>query len=256
MDNNFTELYLKWLKENLKSTTMRTELGEFTQISTPFLDRHNDHLQIYVKQNGQELYLTDGGYIISDLDMCGCNIMSSPKRKKVLSTILNGFGVQLNKEEICTRANRLNFAQKKHSLLQAMISVNDMFFMSQPQVISMFLEDVQTFFDANFIPYVSNAQFHGASGLSHTYEFTIPATRKSPERFIRTINDVTRDKVDSVLFSWGDIRDFRKPGARLYVMMNDAEKAVRTDLANAITVYGGTPLYWIKRNEYIEELAS
>lgn len=256
MESNFTEMYLKWLKENFKSTTMQTELGQFVQISTPFLDRHNDHLQIYIKQDGQELYLTDGGYIISDLEMCGCNIMSSPKRKKVLSSILNGFGVQLYKEEICTKANRLNFPQKKHALLQAMISVNDMFFMSQPQVLSMFLEDVQLFFDTNFIPYVSNAQFHGSSGLSHTFEFAIPATRKKPERFVRTINDVSRDKVDSVLFSWGDIRELRKPGAHLYVMMNDTEKPVRPELANALTIYGGTPLYWSKRNEYVEDLAS
>ena len=202
------------------------------------------------------MYLTDGGYIISDLDMCGCSISTSPKRKRVLSTILNGFGVQLNKEEICVSANRLNFAQKKHALLQAMISVNDMFFMSQPQVLNMFLEDVQLFFDINFIPYISNAQFHGSSGLSHTFEFTIPATRKKPERFVKTINDVSREKVDSVLFSWGDIRELRKPGAHLYVMMNDTEKTVRPELANALAIYGGTPLYWSRRNEYIEELAS
>lgn len=120
----------------------------------------------------------------------------------------------------------------------------------------MFLEDVQLFFDPNFILYVSNAQFHGSSGLSHTFEFVIPATQKKPERFVRTINDVSRDKVDSVLFSRGDIRELRKPCAHLYVMMNDTEKPVRPELANALTIFGGTPLYWSKRNEYVEDLAS
>lgn len=256
MDTNFTDLYLKWLKDNLKSTVMQTDLGEFTQISTPFLDRHNDHLQIYIKQQGQDVFLTDAGYIINDLDMCGCDVMSSAKRKNVLSTILNGFGVQLDGEQICTKANRINFAQKKHALLQAMLSVNDMFFLSRSQVTNVFFEDVQLFFDTNYIPYISNAQFHGSSGLSHTFEFTIPASRKKPERFVKTINDVSRDKVDSVLFSWGDIRDLRKPGAQLYVIMNDSERTVRTDLMNALTIYGGTPVLWTDRNNYIEDLAS
>lgn len=128
MEANFTELYLKWLKENFKSTVMKTELGEFIQISTPFLDRHNDHLQIYVKKQEGEYFLTDAGYIISDLDMCGCDVMSSPKRKTVLSTILNGFGVQIDGEQICTKATDIDFPQKKHALIQAMLSVNDMFF--------------------------------------------------------------------------------------------------------------------------------
>jgi hypothetical protein len=256
MEANFTELYLKWLKENFKSTVMKTELGEFIQISTPFLDRHNDHLQIYVKKQEGEYFLTDAGYIISDLDMCGCDVMSSPKRKTVLSTILNGFGVQIDGEQICTKATDIDFPQKKHALIQAMLSVNDMFFLSRTQIVNVFFEDVQLFFDTNYIPYVANAQFHGASGLSHTFEFTLPATRKKPERFVRTLNDVSRDKIDSILFSWGDIKELRKPGAKLYVIMNNTEKPVRKELFNALTIYGGTPLLWSEKEKYIEELAS
>lgn len=89
--------------------------------------------------------MTDAGYTISDLDMCGCDIMSSPKRKLVLSTILNGFGVQIDGEQICTKATEINFPQKKHALIQAMLSVNDMFFLSRSQVINVFFEDVQLF---------------------------------------------------------------------------------------------------------------
>lgn len=256
METNFTDLYLKWLKENLKSTVMNTELGQFTQISTPFLDRHNDHLQIYVKQDGYDYLITDSGYIINDLEMCGCDVMSSPKRRDALFMILSGFGVKLDGEQICVKANQMNFAQKKHAMLQAMLSVNDMFFLSRSQVTNVFLEDVQIFFDSNNISYVPNAQFHGASGLSHTFEFTIPATKAKPERFIKTINDVSRDKVDSTLFSWGDIRELRRPGAQLYVILNDSDRRIRADLINALAVYGASPVLWTKKNDYIGEFAA
>lgn len=255
-DNDFVGMYTSWVKDNMKSKIMKTDLGEFTQISTPFLDRHNDHMQIYVKQQNSDLILSDAGYIINDLDMCGCDVMSSPKRKSVLTTILNGFGVQLDGEQICTKANYSNFAQKKHALIQAMISVNDMFFLSRSQVSNVFLEDVQAFLDAHYIPYVPNAQFHGSSGLSHTFEFTIPASRKKPERFIRTINDVSRDKIDSTLFSWGDIKELRKPGAHLYVVLNDSDKGIRPEFTNALSIYGATPIPWLDRESYVEELVS
>ncbi len=256
MDTDFMEIYLKWLKNNFKSEIVRTDLGQFTQITTPFLDRHNDHLQIYIQQKEHDLFLTDGGYILNDLEMSGCDVLSSEKRKSVLSTIINGLGVQLQGEELCAKANLADFAQKKHSLLQAMLSVNDMFFLSRSQVSNIFLEDVQLFFDANYVPYVANAQFCGASGLSHTFDFTIPATRKNPERFIKTINDASREKVSSAIFSWEDIKEMRKPGTMLYVIMNDTEKRVRSDVMNALTVYGGTPVLWSEREKYIDKLAS
>jgi len=38
-----------------------------------------------------------------------------------------------------------DFAQKKHSLLQAMLAVNDMFVMGEEHVLSLFREDVAVF---------------------------------------------------------------------------------------------------------------
>ena len=255
--NSFIELYIAWLKNNMKEQILETELGKYTQISTPFLDRHNDHLQIYIKQQEDgSLLLTDAGYTINDLDMCGCDVMSSEKRRNILMTILRGFGVQINGEEIITTANYSNFAQKKHSLLQAMLSVNDMFVLSRAQVQNLFFEDVQTFFDINSVPYIMNAQFSGSSGLSHTFEFSIPSTGKKPERFVKTINEVTGDKINSTLFSWGDIKDSRRQGAQLYVFMNDSERKVRSDFTNALEVYGVHPVLWSSRDNYIDLLSA
>lgn len=255
--NNFIELYIAWLKSNMKEQILETELGKYSQISTPFLDRHNDHLQIYIQQQEDgSLLLTDAGYTINDLEMCGCDVMSSDKRRTVLMTILNGFGIKNRGEEIYTNANYSNFAQKKHSLLQAMLSVNDMFVLSRSQVQSIFFEDVQTFFDVNSIPYILNAQFSGSSGLSHTFEFSIPSIGKKPERFVKTINDVTGDRINSTLFSWGDIKDSRKQGAQLYVFMNDSEKKVRSDYTNALEVYGVHPVLWSARENYLHELSA
>lgn len=241
----------------MSSQLISTGASQYTQLSTPFLDRHNDHIQLYIKAlNDNEFCLTDGGYTIADLMMCGCDITSSPKRCAILTTILNGFGVKQQDEEIYAITNRANFAQKKHSLIQAILSINDMFFLSKPQVASVFMEDVRQFFDANDISYVPDAQFQGRSGLAHVFPYTIPATRERPERFVNAINIVSRDKIDSTLFAWNDIKEFRKPGAHLYVILNDSLKKIKTELKGALSNYGVTPIPWTKRNDYIDALAS
>lgn len=256
-NDSFIDLYLKWLKDNMRSKLLDNDSGQYTQISTPFLDRHNDHIQLYVEVIKENiLRLTDDSYTISDLEMCGCDITSSPKRRALLSTILNGFGVSREQDELYVTANYSNFPQKKHSLIQAILAINDMFFLSKSQVANMFLEDVQSFLDNNDILYVPNAQFNGVSGLTHTFQYTLPATRKKPERYIRAINDVNRDKIDSALFAWGDIKENRDLDSQLFVILNDSEKKIKNEYQNALNNYGAKTILWSKREMFIKDLAS
>jgi hypothetical protein len=81
--------YVSWLRDK---TGIR-EVGDYIEITTPYLDRHNDYLQIYVKKENGSFVLTDDGYIINDLEQSGCKIIS-PKREQLLRLTLNGFGVK------------------------------------------------------------------------------------------------------------------------------------------------------------------
>ena len=77
--------YLKWIRDNTIAKSINDE--KVCSISTPFLDRHNDHLDIYlIKENGNIL-LTDNGYTIADLKMSGMEI-NTPKRENILKTAL------------------------------------------------------------------------------------------------------------------------------------------------------------------------
>ena len=88
---------------------------DFVEITTPYLDRHNDYFQIYMKKDNGSYTLSDGGYVIEDLRQSGCDI-ETPKRKNLLQMTLNGFGVQLNGDEISIHAYPENFPLKKHNL--------------------------------------------------------------------------------------------------------------------------------------------
>ena len=119
--------YYRWLR---KQTTLR-ELKDRIEITTPYLDRHNGCLQIYVRRVNGGFELTDDGHIIEDLEQSGCNI-DSIKRRSLLKTTLNGFGVKDDEKVLKVTASENNFALRKHSLIQAMLVVNDLFYLASP----------------------------------------------------------------------------------------------------------------------------
>ena len=82
--------YIAWLKDK---TALR-QIDDWVEITTPYLDRHNDYVQIYAKKSNGGFVLTDDGYTIDDLEQSGCKL-ESRRRQDLLKMTLNGFGVQL-----------------------------------------------------------------------------------------------------------------------------------------------------------------
>lgn len=116
--------------EWLRSKTTLHETDGCVEITTPYLDRHNDCLQIYVKSCDGGFVLSDDGYVLQDLELSGCRI-DNPKSRVLLEKILNGFGVQNNDKTLQVHASSDNFALKKHNLLQAMLAVSNLLFLSE-----------------------------------------------------------------------------------------------------------------------------
>ncbi|MDR1798120.1 MAG: DUF1829 domain-containing protein [Clostridiales Family XIII bacterium] len=248
---DFVEAYLNWLREKITFE----KVDDYTEITTPFLDSHNDYIQLYLKQENDRIVISDDGYTISDLIMSGCDL-TSKRRKDILQGILNGFGVKQMGKELVVEANEKNYPQKKHALLQAVISVGDMFMLAQSRVSSVFLEDVEVYFNQNDVRFTPSVQFTGKSGFQHTYDFVIPASKQKPERLIRAINTPTREKTEAVLFSWSDTRDMRKNDSSMYVFLNDSDQAIRSGVEEAFLQYAIHPIVWSKREKAICDLAA
>ncbi len=64
--------YIAWLKDK----TVLRQVKDWVEITTPYLDRRNDYLQIYAKRENGAYLLTDGGETIEDLRLSGCNLDS------------------------------------------------------------------------------------------------------------------------------------------------------------------------------------
>jgi hypothetical protein len=243
--------YVSWLRDK---TALRA-LNDWVEITTPHLDRHNDYLQIYVGKEGDHYLLTDDGYVIEDLIQSGCNLDSS-KRQQLLSMTLNGFGIQREENRLIANATETNFSARKHDLLQAMIAVNDLFYLAAPMVASLFYEDVLAWLDDAKIRYTPSARI-GKSGFEHTIDFVIPKSQRYPERFLEAVNRPAKQNATSAVFKLNDIREIRPVETQMYVILNDkGEVPVSEDVLSAFKRYELNPILWSQRQEYADQLAS
>ena len=56
--------YLSWIRHDVEANLLDDVV---TELTTPFVDRHNDHLQVYAERKSSDIFLlTDDGYILCD----------------------------------------------------------------------------------------------------------------------------------------------------------------------------------------------
>jgi hypothetical protein len=245
------DAYHAWLKDK----TVLRQIDQWVEITTPYLDRHNDYVQIYAKKANGGFILTDDGYTIDDLEQSGCKL-ESRKRRDLLQMTLNGFGVQMDGTALQVHASPENFALRKHNLVQAMLAVNDMFYLATPMIASLFYEDVVAWLDVHDVRYTPKVKFTGKTGYDHLFDFVIPKSRQQPERIVQTINRPNRDTAQAVVLSWIDTKEVRSPESRAYALLNDSEHDVSQAVVDALQSYDVRPIAWSQREQVREELAA
>ncbi|MGH8467940.1 MAG: DUF1829 domain-containing protein [Gammaproteobacteria bacterium] len=243
--------YWAWLRDK---TTLR-QINDWVEITTPYVDRHNDHIQIYAKRRDGGFVLSDDGYVLQDLELSGCKI-DSAKRQGLLKMMLNGFGVQVNDQTLEVHTSPDNFALRKHNLVQAMLAVNDLFYLASPVVASLFYEDVVSWLDLSDIRYTPKVKFTGKSGYDHLFDFVIPKSRVQPERIVRAISRPNRDTAQAMAFSWIDTKEVRPPESRAYAILNDSEHAISESVLDAMRSYEVRPVLWSGRDQVRQDFAA
>jgi len=240
--------YANWLKNEITIS----KFGEYYELTTPYLDRFNDYLQIYVKQDANgKITMTDDGYIIGNLISSGISFKSGSKRKLMLDKIIRNFSLQLDDTSIKTVATIQDFPQKKHLMMQAMLAIDDMFEVSADQVKDFFIEDIRTFFDDNDIFYSPDFSLIGKTGSLYTYEFHFQRTKQKPERFCKPISKLKELNRNVTIFNWIDTQEKRDNKGQLIVMLNDENTINQSDL-DAFRNYDIKTVLFGKRQESID----
>ncbi len=99
------------------SMTLR-QVGGWVEITTAYLDRHNDHLQVYAERTGTGFSLTDDGGTVADLETNGL-----PPDQNSVRWILEKYGVRMDGKALTVQAETDYFSLRIRNLVRAMLEV-------------------------------------------------------------------------------------------------------------------------------------
>lgn len=243
--NQMLDAYSEWLRKEITVV----EFGEFQEITTPYLDRFNDYLQLYVKlEKDGSIFITDDGVIIDNLIMSGICLRKNSSKKKLLEKIVTNYGMQLQGNDMVACCTVENFPQVKHRMVQAMLLVDDMFQLNRENATNLFVEELADFFDTNqFYPF-RDFSLVGKTGSIYSYDFVFNRSATKPERFCRGINKINETNRNTTIFNWIDTKEQRKGDSMLYIVINDNNTVKPADL-EAFANYDINPILFSERNK-------
>ncbi|MCP3956895.1 MAG: DUF1829 domain-containing protein [bacterium] len=252
---HLVEDYLGWLRARIKIEEVPSPNNGWVSITTPYLDKHNDFIQIYAKGDSGKIVLSDDGYTIDELERSGCPI-NSAKRKEILSGSLRAFGITEEDGVLTTAASPREFPMKKHLFLQGVLAIGDLFFLASPTVARVFRDDVERWMESENIRFIPTLKLTGRSGFDHIFDFAIPPSRRLPERLIKVFARPTRARAESMVFSWVDTREVRARETQALAILNDSEEQVPQSVVGALAAYEVTPIFWSGKDRYRDRLAA
>ena len=219
--------YTKWLNKEF----FTTKIGEYYELTTPFLDRFNDCFQVYVKfETDGNITITDDGYVINNLISSGFKLKPSSKRKQKIDKLIKIFSLQIDGNAIIATATVSNFPFRLHQLLQAMLAIDDMFEHTIENPKDFFIEDVAAFLKEKAILHEKDFPLIGKTGSKYKYDFYFPKNHSKPHRFCKVFSKITKQKRDMVIFNWFDTQENRDKQSELFVLLNDISIANMEDI--------------------------
>ncbi len=245
--------YLALLRKGLSVEVLNQ--GECV-ITTPFLDRKNDCLQVFAERKGGSVHLHDDEEILTELGLLGLDFKSQDQ-KDWLEVILNGVGVRSEDKRLFVMVPEEKASQGLHSLIQAMLRVEDLHMCAPSRRRrSYFDEDVSSFLKSNSVRFSQRVKLKGKSGFDHAVDYLVPDSDAAPERIVKAINSPNKSNVSSYLFALEDIRKERKNGAQTLALLNDSNAKVKVGIVGALEAYQVQPVLWSERKKFVKQLAA
>lgn len=244
------DAYAEWLRRGISAEAISDDLVEIT---TPFLDRHNDHLQVYAKRLDGRFVISDEGETIADLVASGVDVRQV-RRRQMIEGVARGFGVQSERGTLQVEATQNQLGRRMHSLIQAMLAVNDMYVLARSRIESFFLEDVQSFLTSAEVRFTPRVKLAGKSGYDHSVDFLVPRSSRSPDRVVQAVSNPNKATVSNVLFGISDVKAARSDDLWAYAMLDDRDHEVVADVVEAFAAYDVKATMWSERSSVVELL--
>lgn len=253
MINEVNDL-LKSHRDWLRGHTLVSQHGKFVEISLPFLNRCNDYVNVYLTKDNDGYVLSDCGETLDELSLVGVEI-NTPKREHLMNNALAGFGVDYENGLLKLRTTRENFGCNVNNFVQAILAVNDLYYIAKSGVTTNFRSNVVSWLKVKFPQFNERKEIIGKSGSSHSFHFAVRRHDENSTQVFKAISNPTLQAARNLVFSWIDTREKHFPNSSAIAILNDRDQEIPSLVDKTLSQYEIAPVAWSKRNESLELLS-
>lgn len=234
-----------WLQK--EPTVLHDSTTGWSVVPTPFVGLFNDLMEVYVKEDGDDIVLSDDGATLWNAESAGFD-GNKPDNKALIDLVLARYDVLLNDEKhIVTRVAKEHFNQGKYGLSMAMLAINDI----ASKGSSVFQRNVKLQMLSQEVNAFPQIQIRGRSGIDFTFDYIV--SRPKVEYIIQSASNLDMSVLASFIFGFEDVSDFRRLASEKEVkgmiIVNDVDKTVNQDYLKALQSRNMDYVLWSSRKD-------
>ena len=115
--------FMDWFQE---TTITKPCKDGFHKIAVPLVDHLNDGLEIYIREQNEQIDITDDGYIIANLEMSGV-VLDEGDKREYINSIVRKNGLELKNDEIWAHTTADKFPVVLLVVLQTMLAIDNLY---------------------------------------------------------------------------------------------------------------------------------
>lgn len=247
--------YLRWFEESCSEEEIDDSLSELT---LPYLDQHNDFLQLYVHRNTEDVTITDDGYVFRELSQCGCDLTrkSKNKRREMAEVILRSQGINptaIDDKQILVRASEAEVPAKIHAAFMSMLGLSGLASVSPSNVETIFKEDVSTWMTSHKVPFEPEIVLEGKSKNEFNFDFMIPGRGVSPTKIVQTFDRPDSVHIESHIYRSIDVREVATEPLQFVAILSPNTRSNKKALRN-LMAHNIDPWEWKNRDQLLTRL--
>jgi len=248
---NYVHNYLNWLD---KKFVIECKDDSFCHIITPFLRQDNDHIEVFIEKEGDNIVLTDDGATFEYLYLSGIDL-NSPTRKNYVFSISNRTQCIFDGYEIkCYIESLDDFGIRFNNFINSIMSISNLTYTANPRGKATFKDDVIDMFASWKINY--NSQFINGYTKEHHFDFVIMKKKIIIVEPISTASVSYGIKLaESLAFKFNDIRknNITFIGVSL---VNDREDIWTPEILTTLEKNSDEMVSWSNRNRIKDIIAA
>ncbi len=250
----------EWIAASMGSLFECEPLDNYIRIRTPFMYPDGDSVDLYLKEQGAILMLTDLGETLQWLWMQQVAERRTKKQERLIQDIAAGAGVELFRGMLIVRLrDQQEMAQAVTVLSQAALRVSDIWFTFRSRAGETVVDDVAEFLTEKHFRFDQEPKFIGRSGRVWRVDFQVRHPRRSSLVKVLSTGSRTAAKqaTDTTVACWHDLSNRREgPEALQFVSLLDDAVDVWApeDIRRVENI--SEVAFWSRPDEFAEKLAA